>query len=288
MTTAAAPSRTTARLTASDGTVLSLHSWAPEQPARAAVFYVHGIQSHAGWLFETGPELAARGVAVHAADRRGSGTSGGPRGHLPSAERILDDLAQTLAAARRLTPGVPLTVVGQSFGGSVLAALVTRGQVPLDARLVFCAPALGQQRARHGAGAGLATLRDGGGLVTVPLSLADPDYTDVRTYLDFMANDILMIRQVTASTRSVMVRLEDVYMRGGTWGERPAASVHFVRPEHDAIIDLDISWQVLSGLTPHATEFALPGSGHYVEFSAARHAYWEWLAATATAPGAGS
>jgi alpha-beta hydrolase superfamily lysophospholipase len=273
--------RTTLSLTASDGTELALHHWTPGRPPTAAVFYVHGIQSHAGWLFETGPELAARGLAVFALDRRGSGTSGGPRGHLPSAAQVLDDYANALAAVRTQVPDVPLTIVGQSFGGSILAALVTEGYA-VDARLVLCAPALGQQRSRHGSGEALAALRSAGGLSTAPLTLADADYTDVTAYLDFMANDILMIRQVTASTRSVMVQLEDVYMRGGTWDAGPSAHpVHFVRPQHDAIIDLDTSWQVLTGLTRRAVAVDFTGSGHYVEFSSARHRYWDWLAATA-------
>ncbi|MET8021097.1 alpha/beta hydrolase [Streptomyces decoyicus] len=275
--------RTTVTLTAADGTELALHHWAPRLPPVAAVFYVHGIQSHAGWLFETGPALAEHGISVHVLDRRGSGASGGPRGHLPSAGQVLDDYARALAAVRAHTQDVPLTVVGQSFGGSVLAALVSEGYVDDDTRLVFCAPALGQQRARHGSGEALAALRSAGGLSAAPLSLADADYTDVTPYLGFMANDILMIRQVTASTRSVMVQLEDVYMRGGTWdtGTSPRP-VLFVRPRHDAIIDLETAWTVLSGLTQRAVAVDFADTGHYVEFSTARHRYWDWLAATAT------
>ncbi|MET9416912.1 alpha/beta fold hydrolase [Streptomyces klenkii] len=277
--------RTTLSLTASDGTELALHRWAPQGPPTAAVFYVHGIQSHAGWLFETGPELAGRGLAVFALDRRGSGTSGGPRGHLPSVAQILDDYTKAVTAVRTRAPDVSLTFVGQSFGGSVLAALVTEGRTA-DAHLVFCAPALGQQRARHDSGETLAAARSAGGLSTAPLALTDTDYTDVTPYLDFMANDILMIRQITASTRSVMVRLEDVYMRGGTWDASPSvhptSPVYFVRPEADTVINLDASWQVLTGLTRRATAVDFRGSGHYIEFSAARYRYWDWLAATAT------
>lgn len=273
--------RTTLALTADDGTTLALHHWRPHTAPTAAVFYLHGIQSHAGWLYETGPALAARGVAVFALDRRGSGLSRGPRGHLPSAGQVLRDYVLALARTRELAPGLALTAVGQSFGGSVLAALVTEGQVP-DARLVFCAPALGQQRARLGSGEALAAVRDGGGPHTSPLSLADADYTEVTGYLDFMANDLLMVRQVTAGARSVMVGLEDIYLRGGPWDESAGAGIHFVRPEHDAIIDLRTSWQVLSGLTRRARAVDFAGAGHYIEFSAARHRYWDWLGAVAT------
>ncbi|WNI17241.1 alpha/beta hydrolase [Actinacidiphila sp. ITFR-21] len=273
---------TTLALTADDGTDLALHHWSPGADPAAAVFYVHGIQSHAGWLYETGPALAARGIAVFALDRRGSGVSGGPRGHLPSVGQVSRDYALALARTRELAPGLDLTIVGQSFGGSVLAALVTQGLVP-RARLVFCAPALGQQRARLGSGEALAAVRAAAGPHSSPLSLADADYTDVSGYLDFMANDLLMIRRITADTRAVMVGLEDTYMRGGFWDDAPGApaSVHFARPEHDAVIDLATSWQVLSGLTHRATAVDFAGSGHYIEFSAARHGYWQWLSEVA-------
>jgi alpha-beta hydrolase superfamily lysophospholipase len=62
-----------------DGTPLALHCWTPQPTSavRGLLYYVHGIQSHAGWLFETGPELARRSVVTYALDRRGSGRSGG-------------------------------------------------------------------------------------------------------------------------------------------------------------------------------------------------------------------
>ena len=258
-----------------DGEQLSVHHWRPEGPARGVLFYIHGIQSHAGWLFESGPRLAELGVEVVVPDRRGSGASSGPRGHLGSVEAVLDDYARTLASVRTQFPDLPLTVVGQSFGGSILAALVSSGRVAAD-RLVFCAPALGQQRSRHGNGDALSAIRAGGGRATAPVPLTDEQYTDQPAYLDFMANDRLMLRQTTLSTRAAMVGIEDVYMRGGPWS--PAdREVYFVWPETDDIIDLPASWRVLAGLHDGVKRIDIEDSRHYVEFSPARFGYWDWL-----------
>ncbi len=70
-------------LTARDGVLLQGHRWLPEQRnANAALIFLHGIASHGAWFAETAAFLAEHGIAVYAPDRRGSGLSGGPRGHI--------------------------------------------------------------------------------------------------------------------------------------------------------------------------------------------------------------
>jgi alpha-beta hydrolase superfamily lysophospholipase len=257
-----------------DGTPLALHSWSPPEPvaSRGLLFYIHGIQSHAGWLFETGPDLARRGVVTAALERRGSGRSGGMRGDLPSARTILDDYRAGLEAVRTSWPALPVTVLGQSFGGSILAALVADG-LAAD-RVVYCAPALGQQRARHSA-ARLAEVRALTGLEHSPIGLADEDYTDLARYLEFMANDPLMLRQLTARSRATMVELEQSYLgrRAGT-----SAPVHLARPEQDPIIALDEAEMVLRTLHGSVETATFATRHHYLEFTSTRRDYWDWLA----------
>src|SRR5512142_1270016 len=105
-----------AETSGADGTPLALHSWAPSirSTVRGLLYYVHGIQSHAGWLFETGAELAQRGVVTCVLDRRGD---------LPSAQVVVEDYLGGLRAARQVFTDLPVTVLGQSFGGSVVASL---------------------------------------------------------------------------------------------------------------------------------------------------------------------
>lgn len=260
-------------LTASDGTGLALHRWtAPE--ATATLFYIHGIQSHAGWLYETGPELAARGVNVYALDRRGSGRSEGERGHLPSADQLLDDYQRALQTVA--DEKISLTILGQSLGGSVLAALWCTRPLPAR-RLLFCAPALGQQRARHTPDA-LEERRRRTTTTPQDVGLADHDYTDLSDYQAFLATDPLMLRQITQAAQATLVQVEDRYMAASPLTRLP---VDLAVPARDPIIDLAAASKVLHRLAPYAPEREFTTDRHYLEFTAARFAYWDWLAARA-------
>jgi alpha-beta hydrolase superfamily lysophospholipase len=257
-----------------DGTPLALHCWAPSEPSNAigVLYYVHGIQSHAGWLFETGPALARGGVITYVLDRRGSGRSGGLRGDLPSAQIVTDDYLYGLRAVRHDWPDLPATVLGQSFGASIVAALAASGSLAVD-RLIYCTPALGQQRARHGA-EGMVKILKLTGLERSPIALDDADYTDQERYLEFMANDHLMLRQLTDRGRATMVQLEQSYL------EREAtstASVHFVRTTHDPIIAIDEAERMLRRLHQKISVVTFPIKQHYIEFSPVRRDYWDWL-----------
>ncbi|GGR09629.1 alpha/beta fold hydrolase [Streptomyces netropsis] len=260
-------------LTAADGTALALHRWTVPG-ATAALFYIHGIQSHAGWLYETGPELNARGIDVYALDRRGSGRSGGLRGHLPSAGQVLDDYAQALRVVAAEVGGRGLAALGQSMGGSVLAALWCGHELPVR-RLILCAPALGQQRARH-APAALDDRRARTGPAAQPVGLADGDYTDLPGYRAFLERDPLMLREITSATQATLVRLEDRYTDA-----RPltALPVDLALPAHDPIIDLTAARSALGRLAPEARAEVFGTDRHYLEFTTARTAYWDWLAA---------
>ncbi|WP_406481998.1 alpha/beta hydrolase [Streptomyces platensis] len=267
-------------LQAADGTALALHRWAPEDgtPTHGLLFYVHGIQSHARWLFETGPELAARGVIAYALDRRGSGVSGGVRGDLPSVEAVLEDYRLGLDTARREHPELPVTLLGQSFGGSIVGALAAVGGLNVST-VVYCTPALGQQRARFGS-VGLAAVRQLSGQERTPIALEDEDYTGEARYLEFMANDRLMLRQITDRTRATMVGLEDSYTELRV-PVAPGPDIHFVRAERDPIIDLETSEKTLRELHGDFTTTSFAARHHYIEFSPVRRDYWDWLAGIA-------
>jgi len=265
-----------------DGTSLALHLWTSTVP-RGLLFYIHGIQSHAGWLFETGPELARRGIAVCALDRRGSGRSNGPRGDVPNLDLLLDDYLRAFQVARLRFRSVPVTLLGQSLGGSVLAGLFSTGQVEAD-RLVFCAPALAQMRAKLSAAERTAVRAETGQQLR-PIGLRDEDYTNLDKYLHFMAEDRLMLRHITQRSRAAFLALEDYYMAArGRWNEIP---VTLVLPKADPIIRLDAAAATLRELSvrrPTTVEFDC--DRHYLEFSPVRRNYWDWMAEHLAAPAA--
>ena len=123
---------------------LAWYDWplAPGAKAHAHVLIVHGLGEHAGRYRHVAQKLNDWGYAVRAYDQFGHGQSDGPRGGLPSATRLHDDLARVLDAMRAtLAPGGKLVLLGHSLGGLVAGSFVARGLREVDA-LVMSSPAL--------------------------------------------------------------------------------------------------------------------------------------------------
>ncbi len=105
----------------SDGYPAHVRWWRVEKP-RGAVLYLHGIQSHGGWYETSGAMLAERGFTVLMPDRRGSGLNQQDRGHVESADRIIDDVRELLDALLRETNQPGAHLVGVSWGGKQAVA----------------------------------------------------------------------------------------------------------------------------------------------------------------------
>jgi acylglycerol lipase len=86
--------------------------WRPDAPA-ASIVMLHGLESHAAWFGRLAEQLFARGLAVVAVDRPGSGASEGPRGDLACAGFLSDCLK---AVTDRMTNGRPRFCLGFSWG----------------------------------------------------------------------------------------------------------------------------------------------------------------------------
>lgn len=134
-----------ATYTGASGDNLVVYDWLlPDGAAlRGKVLVVHGLGEHAGRYGPLAQRLNDWGFDVRAYDQYGHGQSDGPRGGLPDASRLLDDLADLVESARRrIGPGIPLLLLGHSMGGLVAAAAVAGGKVQVDG-LVLSSPALG-------------------------------------------------------------------------------------------------------------------------------------------------
>ena len=95
--------------------------WLPPESSRVMVL-VHGYAEHSGRYDEMAMYFAERDFAVHAYDQVGHGRTPGPRGHVDRFDRLLDELAHFLECVKRDHPGLPITLVGHSLGGLVVAA----------------------------------------------------------------------------------------------------------------------------------------------------------------------
>ena len=138
-----APDSTLTTYTASDGDNLAVQDWplADEEPPRALVLVVHGLGEYAGRYDHFARRLNTWGYAVRSYDQYGHGDSGGQRGALPQANRLVDDLADLVETTRARHAGVPLVLLGHSMGGVVAATLAARALLPLEG-LVLSSPAL--------------------------------------------------------------------------------------------------------------------------------------------------
>lgn len=130
-------------LTARDGTNLVVVDWPLDRgPVRGVVLIVHGLGEHAWRYDHVAMRLNEWGFAVRGYDQYGHGESMGPRGALPSADRLLLDLAEVVDECRsRMNDTTPLIVLGHSLGGLVAGRFVSLALRPLQG-LIMSSPAL--------------------------------------------------------------------------------------------------------------------------------------------------
>ena len=103
-----------------DGVQFYFQGWQPETPPKAVVCLVHGLGEHSGRYAHVAAALNDAGYALLGFDLRGHGKSGGPRGHTPSYDTLMDDIGRLLAEAAQRYPGQPQFLYGHSLGGNLV------------------------------------------------------------------------------------------------------------------------------------------------------------------------
>jgi alpha-beta hydrolase superfamily lysophospholipase len=125
-------------LTASDGVNLHYLHWSSgRSPPWAVIVFLHGIASHAGWFGETAADLNRQGVAVYGPDRRGSGRSGGPRGHLERYGRALDDVEEMVRLVSSEHGTTPVFLAASSWAAKLAVVYVARRPASLSGLLLL-------------------------------------------------------------------------------------------------------------------------------------------------------
>lgn len=126
--------------------------------ARAALLCLHGIQTHAAWFAPMAGELTKAGIHVIAVDRRGSGmNTAAPfvKGHASGPDELLEDLRTQIQQAEDL--GVPVYVLGTSWGSNLAAVYATRVIAPQPKGVILLVPAT-RSRFETGSGAFVASV----------------------------------------------------------------------------------------------------------------------------------
>jgi acylglycerol lipase len=259
---------------ASDGLRLPFRHVPSEGRPRAAVVYLHGIQSHGGWYLDTAAELGRRGYTMYLPDRRGSGVNPGPRGDFSSRRQLVDDVGRFVDLAREEQPGAPVFVVGGCWGARPAAGFALERQDEL-AGLALVSPAI---RANVDLRLGekltvvLGRFLSPQRRVRVPL---EPEmFTSNPPYLEFIRNDPLALRQVSARfffeqaiwdrwlLRQRMLTLPLLLLQAG----------------RDPIVDVGPMRSWFERLASPSKRYVLyPEFGHLLDFEPERQRYWDDL-----------
>ena len=189
-----------ARIAAADGISLHYRVWQPAtQTVNGALVFVHGIASHGAWFSQTAGFLARSGIAVYAPDRRGSGLSGGARGHADSVEQLLTDLDVIVTRVEAQQPAVPLFLAGSSWSAKLALAFAAKAQGRLAGLLLHgpgLFPKVDLSFRQKLAVLVCHRLQPGRQL---PIPLVPESYTDQPAYLGYIQDD--PYRLLTASAR---------------------------------------------------------------------------------------
>ena len=138
-------------LIATDGMRLHVSHWPVARP-RGVVQSLHGFGEHQGRMAGLAHALNRLGWTVAGVDHRHNGRSDGQRGVVRDGDDLLRDQALVHDALRARHPGLPLVMVGQSFGGLIAARFAAEMGPPAEAErptwsrpvdgVVLIAPAL--------------------------------------------------------------------------------------------------------------------------------------------------
>jgi len=103
-----------------DGIKFYMRGWEPDKKPKAVVCLVHGLGEHVGRYVHVGEAFSKAGYVLTGFDLRGHGKSGGPRGHVPSFETLMQDIDRFLKETETRYPNLPRFLYGHSLGGILI------------------------------------------------------------------------------------------------------------------------------------------------------------------------
>jgi acylglycerol lipase len=137
----ATPAITAGHLLMEDGAMLPLRVWRPSGAPQAVVLALHGLNDYSKAFEAPAQHWTMQGIVTYAFDQRGFGETP-HRGVWPGESRMIEDLRIAAALVRQENQGLPLYLLGESMGGTVIMA-ATAAEPPVEADgYILVAPAL--------------------------------------------------------------------------------------------------------------------------------------------------
>jgi alpha-beta hydrolase superfamily lysophospholipase len=248
---------------ASDGYRWKYRQYHHDGTARGIVVFIHGVQSHGGWYEFSCTQLAKAGYQIYFLDRRGSGVNTESRGDAPGFRRLLDDLAEFLAALPRT--GSKLFLAGISWGGKLAVALERRHPGLVDGLVLMCPGFFAKVRPTLWQRISILVNRLIRPRKLFPIPLNEPElFTGTRRWQQFLRDDPLRLHQATARLLIESVRL-DGYLRFTP--KYVHVPVMLLLAGEDRIIRNDWTRDYVAKFaTPDKTIIEYPRAHHTLEF----------------------
>jgi alpha-beta hydrolase superfamily lysophospholipase len=112
-----------------EGLNFYVQGWEPESKPKAVLALIHGIGEHTGRYAHVGEAFNNAGYALVGFDLRGHGKSGGPRGHFPSIDAVMQDMDEFFGFLRERYPkDTPFFIYGHSLGGLLTLTFALKKQ----------------------------------------------------------------------------------------------------------------------------------------------------------------
>jgi len=219
-----------------DGVDLPLRVWEPwDRPAEAVILALHGFNDYSKGMASPGKGMARRGFIFYAYDQRGFGRT--PEHGIWAGEtQMIDDLRVAARLIKARHPNLPLFLLGESMGGSVIMVAAVGDDPPVADGLILAAPAIWgwqtmppiERKITKGAAHVIPW-------VTVVPTGIHAQASSNRAALRDLARDPLVIKETRIDTAYGLVNLMTDAFDAAAKLEKPRWLLMF--GEHEAILD---------------------------------------------------
>jgi alpha-beta hydrolase superfamily lysophospholipase len=249
-----------------DGVDLPMRVWYPwDRPAEGVILALHGFNDYSQGMASPGKGMARRGFIFYAYDQRGFGLAP-QRGIWAGEKQMIDDLRVAARLIKARHPNLPLFLLGESMGASVIMAAAVGDDPPVADGIILAAPAIwGWQTLSplaHKITEGAAHVIP---WVTVVPTGVHAEASSNRAALLDLARDPLVIKETRIDTAYGLVNLMTDAFDAAAKLEKPRWLLMF--GEHEAILDRGAVNQALPhfrDLPPEQGRIAIYPRGYHL------------------------
>lgn len=124
-----------------DGVHLPLRHWLPKTETNAVIIALHGFNDYSHFFEQPGQFFSSQGIACFAYDQRGFGAAP-QRGLWAGSDAYTEDLHALVHLLKQRYPYQPIYLLGESMGGAVILAAMSKISMPEVSGIILAAPAL--------------------------------------------------------------------------------------------------------------------------------------------------